>query len=95
MINLDTNLVEKEIIKILEEIKGQLKIEAAINEECLPGELNGITSQILITAIGRLANTLKISIPLNCYIFHDKISQKQLTIKEAAQKLIKSATNGK
>ena len=93
MATLDPKLVEKEIAKLIIEINNTIKIDAVVDEDCSPGSI-GISSQILITAMGRIGRTLGVTIPDNCYIFHDKKTQKQLTIKEAAQKLIKVAIHG-
>lgn len=92
--NLTSERVEKEITTAINEVKQRLKISATINVDVCPGDITGMTSQILITVIGRIANSLGVSVPNNCYIFHDKNSG-QLSIKQAAQKLIKAATNGK
>lgn len=92
MVNINHDLVEKEIIKTVEEINNILKIEALVNEDFCPGSL--IMSQVLITAMVRIGRILQVTIPDSCYIFHDKKTQKQLTIKEATQKLIKEAING-
>lgn len=93
MVALKVDLVENEITKAIEEINSILKIDANINISCCPGNI-GISSQILVTLMGRLEGILNVKIPDNCYIFHDRKSQKQLTIKEAAQKLIKEAIDG-
>ncbi|HEV7332534.1 MAG TPA: hypothetical protein VGN63_15960 [Flavisolibacter sp.] len=90
MINLDGALVEAKIIKAVEEIKHKLKLDAVtVDTELCPGKF--ISSQILVTLIGRLADALEVKIPDNCYIFLDKKTLKQLTIKESAQKLINEA----
>lgn len=94
MENLTSDRVEKEITKAVNEIKGRLKIKATIDGDSCPGDIVGITSQILVTVIGRIANNLGVTLPNNVYIFHDKNSG-QLSIKQATQKFIKSATNGK
>jgi len=41
--------------------------------------------------MAKLEDILNISIPENCYIFYEKASNKQLSIKEASLKLIKIA----
>jgi hypothetical protein len=95
MINIPDTTVEAEIIKIIIEIKDQFRLDQDINVDCIPGIMEGITSHILVTATGRIANALGIVIPNSCYIFHDKKDDRQLTIKEASQKLIKLAKNAK
>lgn len=93
MVNINYEIVEQEITSVISEISNKLKIEVTIGIDSCPGSI-GIKSQILITIMGRLENTLGISIPHNCYIFHDKKTKRQLSIKEAAQKLIKEAKDG-
>jgi len=88
MITIAQETVEQEIIKAVEEINTNLKIGANINGECCPGNI-GISSQILITIMSRLEDSLGIQIPTNVYIFHNKDTQDQLSIQDAAKKLIK------
>jgi hypothetical protein len=89
MIDIKAEIVEKEIVKVLEEIRNDLELEIDLNTSCSPGDL--MMSQILVTAISRIGQNLGIAIPLGCYIFFDNHAEKQLTIKEAALKLIKQA----
>jgi len=92
MINLNHNYVEVEITKAIGQISSKLKIDAIIDSQSCPGDL--IKSQVLLTIMGRLEISLGIKIPENCYIFFEKKTHKQLSIKEATQKLIKEAKNG-
>ena len=94
MVELAQDVVENEIIKVVEELNDKLSIGANINAGCSPGGI-GIGSQILVTIMSRLEHALGITIPSNTYIFYDKKTHKQLSITEAAKKLIKVATNGK
>ena len=55
----------------------------------------GITSQVLVTVMGRLEKKLDVIIPDECYVFYDKKEKKQLNIKKSAEKLIKNAHYGK
>ncbi len=89
MVSNDHNSVEEIIVKAIGNVNKILKIDAIVNGESCPGTL--IASQILITVMGRIGKELNVVIPDNCYIFHDKKTQAQLTIKEAAIKLIKEA----
>jgi len=89
---IDEVKAELKIKEVLEEIKEALDTEVLIDGECRPSAF--FKSQVLVTAIGRIAAALDIEIPLNCYIFFDKRANKQLTIKEATQKLLKEAKNG-
>jgi hypothetical protein len=93
MIQHSYELVEKEIIKTIDEINSITeKLDIVIDKDFCPG--NFIMSQVLITAMTRIGRALQITIPDSCYIFHDKKSLKQFSIKEATQKLIKEATHG-
>ncbi|WP_298508131.1 hypothetical protein [uncultured Kordia sp.] len=82
--------VENQIKSIIEEINGQLGLNASIKMNTCPYEI-GITSQILVSVMGLLENKLDVKIPNSCYIFYDKQKNKQLSIKEASMKLIKIA----
>lgn len=94
MIKIDHNVVEEEIIKVIKDLNSKLNIEAEINSACVPGAV-GFSSQVLITVMGLLEEKLGILIPNECYIFHDKVSLRKLTIEEAASKLIKIAKYAK
>jgi hypothetical protein len=87
--------VENAITGVINEVKRKLKIKAAIDRDVCPGNINGLTSQILVTLIGRIANALGVNVPNGCYIFKDGDSGEQLSVKQAAKKLIKAVTNGK
>lgn len=90
MVNLNHDLVEKEIIRAVEEINNNIQqVDAVIDEDFRPG--NFIMSQVLLTAMVRIGRALGIVIPDSCYIFHDKATKTQSTIKEATQKLLKEA----
>ena len=93
MENLKNPKVEKVIVDAIKEVKDMLKLDVSIDGDVCPGDI-GISSQVLITVMGRVSNILGVSIPDNCYIFHDNETQ-QLSIKEAAQKLINVAKDGK
>lgn len=94
MANLIQATVEAEIIKAVEDVNKNLKIGATVNTSCCPGD-DGFSSHILLHIMSRLQDTLGIIIPNNVYIFHDKDSHKQLSIEDAAIKLIKLAKHGK
>mgnify|MGYP000079457201 CR=1 FL=1 len=91
MIPISEALVEKEIIKAVEDLNANMKIGAIVDSSCRPGNV-GFASQVLLTIMSRLEETLNIIIPDNVYIFHDKASHQQLSINEATKKLIKLAT---
>jgi len=94
MIKLEESTVESALIKEIDDLNRNLKIGATINTTCCPGNA-GFASQVLLTIMSRLEDSLGIIIPHNVYIFHDKVSHKQLSIKEAANKLIRFAKDGK
>jgi hypothetical protein len=93
MITLNQELVENELIKAIDEVNAAFKLGAVINRDSCPDTI-GIRSPVLITIMARVSVILEATIPDNCYIFHDKVSHSQLTIKEAAFKFIKLAKNG-
>ncbi len=93
MVTLDIETVEKEIIALVNDLNENLKIGAAVDQNCCPGTA-GFASQILLNVIFELEERLGVVIPNNQYIFHDKATHKQLSITEAAKKLIKVAKNG-
>lgn len=95
MIDVSQQLAEEKIIEVIKEIVETLEIDVSLNTNSCPGLLPGITSQVLVTAMGRLERKLEIIIPDDCYIFYDKKESKQLDIKMSAEKLIKTANYGK
>ncbi len=85
--------VKSEIIRVITEInENTIQVDTEINEDCFPG--NFIMSQILLTAMARIEKKLGIILPLSCYIFHNKKTKEQLTIKQATEKLINEAIYG-
>ena len=94
MSELSITKVESELMNSIKEVKKMFNLSNSITVDVCPGNI-GITSQVLIDVMVRIGNKLGVSIPDNAYIFHDKVSRKQLTIREAALKLMKIATNEK
>lgn len=92
MVEISHELVEKEIINVIKEINNQINIKEVVDADFCPGTF--IPSQVLLTQIGRIGKMLNVVIPDNCYIFHDKTTSRQLSVKEAVQKLIKEAKYG-
>ena len=88
MATLSQAVVEAEIINAVEELNKNLKIGATVNGGCCPGN-SGFASQVLLTIMTTLEVNLEITIPHNVYIFHDKKTHEQLSITQAAKKLIK------
>jgi hypothetical protein len=78
---------------LVDEAKNAMELEGDVDEETQPGLL--IKSQVLVTIIGRLEDLLQVKIPINCYPFFDKDLNKQLSIKEAAQILLKKIEHGR
>ena len=96
MVSIENHIVENAIIQEIEELKGLSSVDAnaEINNECKPGAI-GVRSQILVDIMGKLEEVLNIIIPNNCYIFREKDGITELSIKKAAEKLIKIATYAK
>ena len=90
MVQIESHIVEDAIIVQIEKLKGLSTVdpEAKIDKECKPGVI-GIRSQVLVDIMGILEESLAVVIPNNCYIFRDRDGVKELTIAEAAAKLIK------
>ena len=86
--------VENELMDSIKEVKEMFNLSDPINGDVCPGNI-GIASQVLIDIMVRIGIKLGITISDNAYIFHDKDSKRQLSIREAAQKLINVAKNGK
>lgn len=93
MVTITQDKVETEIIKAVEDLNKNLKIGATVDATCSPGNV-GFASQVLLTIMSTLEINLGVNIPHNVYIFHDKDTFRQLTISEAAKKLIKLAKHG-
>ncbi|TMU54814.1 hypothetical protein [Flagellimonas algicola] len=88
--DLQLEYVENQIKKIVEEINSNLELNANVTVNTCPYDI-GISSQILISVMAELEDVLEVAIPENCYIFHDKADNRQLSIREASLKLIKIA----
>lgn len=90
MVTLNQDSTKARISAAIKETAKRLKINITVEDNVCPG--NFLASQILVTIMARIGRALEISIPDNCYIFHDKKTKRQLTITEATQKLLKEAT---
>lgn len=86
------NEIERTIKDLVIEIKNTLNLKEKIDSDVCPGDF--IKSDALMTVTSRLNNKLGISIPLNCYPFRDKKSHKELSIKEAAEKIFNLVKDG-
>jgi acyl carrier protein len=96
MVKIENKIVEDAILEEIGKLRGLSSVdaEAEIDKECKPGII-GVRSQILVDIMGKLEETLGVTIPNNCYIFRDGDGIRELTIREAAEKLIKIAKNAK
>lgn len=91
MKTLNPDIVEEQVVAVVKEICEALKIEVVIDGEFCPG--NFIKSQVLLDTISTIEDALGITIPNEHYVFSEK--KKQLSVKEAVQKIIKVAKDGK
>ena len=87
--NEQLEIIESQTKKITEELSDEQELDAQITVNTRPYDI-GITSQVIVSVMGLLENRLEIKIPANCYIFHEKRDNRQLSIKEAAVKLYKT-----
>ena len=87
---LDIDKVQNEITKLIDDININFGLEVKITPTTCPNDI-GISSHIIISVMGNLEALLNVSIPDNCYIFHDKKDNRHLSIREASLKLIKMA----
>ena len=85
METLQAELVETEVLNVIREFCMTLKIDIPIDVEFCPGNL--IKRQVLLTAISTIQDALGVTIPNDCYVFSNK-DNKQLSIKETAQKIL-------
>lgn len=83
--------LEKEIIEIIQEVCIHQEVEEVVSGNFYPG--NFIMSQVLVSIFSQIEIKTGITIPNDCYIFHDQKTKKQLNIKEAATKLLKLSKN--
>jgi hypothetical protein len=94
MADLTIDEIEKEIVKVVQEAATHMGVAVNVDSDCAPGNA-GISSHVLVTVMCRLEGILDITIPENCYIFHDNGSLRQLTIREASEKLLKTINKNK
>lgn len=84
--------IEQEIITIVKRVCEQQSINEDVNGEFCPGKF--IMSQVLVSIIPEIEIKTGMTIPVECYIFHDSNKNKeQLSIKNAVKKLLKVAKN--
>jgi hypothetical protein len=85
---LEAEQIENEIVKIVQRICAQQKIVEEITPESCPGKL--LMSQVLVSITPEIEARVGVSIPVECYIFHDNNKNKEkLSIKKAVNKLLK------
>lgn len=87
MIEISIEKLEQEVISIIQDVCKHQGIEEIVNCDFIPG--NYIMSQVLVSIFPQIEIKTDIDIPINCYIFHDNKTKKQLNIKEAVYKLLK------
>jgi hypothetical protein len=87
------NEVESAIKDMFGEMTKAFNLNITVDSDVRPGEL--VQSQILFTLTGRLSSKLGVNIPNDCYLFSEKKTRKQLSIKEATKKFLTVAKNGK
>jgi hypothetical protein len=78
--------LEQELISIIQDVCKHQEIEETISGNFVPG--NYIMSQVLVSIFPQIEITTGITIPIDCYIFHDSKTKKQLNIKDAVSKLL-------
>lgn len=91
MKTLQVENLEQEIISIIQEVCKHQEIEEVISGNFIPG--NYIMSQVLVSIFSQIEITTGINIPIDCYIFHDSKTKKQLNIKDAVSKLLELSKN--
>jgi hypothetical protein len=96
MVDIECQVIEEVILQELNTLKGMSSVdtEATIDKDCKPGVI-GFRSQVLVSIMGQLEELLEIVIPNNCYIFRDTDGVRELTVKEASEKLKKIAKYAK
>lgn len=83
--------MESQIIDIISNICHQHNITENITSDFCPGMY--IMSQVLVSIIPEIEIRTGLTVPIDCYIFHDSNkSKEQLSIKDAVNKLLKVAT---
>ncbi len=94
MIKINEDIVEAAIVKAVEDLNENLGIGASVSAGLCPGT-SGFFSIALLDLYPTIADSLGIVIPVNKYIFQEEKTRRQLTIKEATQKLIQVAKYAK
>lgn len=79
--------IEKDVISIIQDVCAIEDINEIVNANFVPG--NYLMSQVLVSIFCQIEIKTGITIPIDCYIFHDSDKKKQLNIKDAATKLLK------
>lgn len=91
MLKITATEAEQKIIEVVKKVASDMQVGMNVDADCIPGNL--IASYALVTAISRIADAINAIVPDNCYIFHERKTKRQLSIKEAALKLIKAGKN--
>jgi hypothetical protein len=92
MVKIDVKAIEEAILQEVEKLKDlpSVDAEAKIDKDSKPGMI-GLSSNVLVTITGYLEDILEVEIPPTCYIFRDSDGIRELSIREAAEKLQKIA----
>jgi hypothetical protein len=86
---LELEKLEKEIVTIIQDVCKHQEIEEVVSGNFVPG--NYVMSQVLVSIFPQIEIITGITIPIDCYIFHDSKTKKQLNIKDAVSKLLNLA----
>ena len=94
METLESEKIEQEVIAIIKKVCEQQNINEEVNSAFCPGRF--IMSQVLVSIIPEIEIKTGLTIPVECYIFHDNNNKikEQLSIKNAVKKLLKIAKHG-
>jgi hypothetical protein len=83
----DFDVIEAKLVEVVQGTADDMGISLKIDAGSIPG-LMGLSSHALVAAMCRVEVALDVEIPVKCYIFLDN-SLRQLTIREASEKLFK------
>lgn len=86
METLELEKLEKELVTIIQDVCKHQELEEVVSGNFVPG--NYIMSQVLVSIFPQIEIITGITIPIDCYIFHDSKTKKQLNIKDAVSKLL-------
>ena len=85
---IDIEKIEQEVIDIIKKVCEQQGINEEVESDFCPGHF--IMSQVLVSIIPEIEAKTGLTIPMECYIFHNSKSKEKLTIKNSVKKLLKA-----